>query len=131
MVEGVEREPRVGAQRQIEVLQFPLFGRENLCGLDRGAAGGDGPGVPMPRRDIPAPRPAVVAVRRRAEPQVRPTGPIRRVVAGAEPPPTPRGDLLEPIAPTRQPRARQAKLCSAPAVFWRDAAPAPQPPGAS
>src|SRR2546426_2408372 len=69
MVEGVEREPRVGAQRQIDVLQFPLLGRENLCGLDRGAAGGDGAGVPMPRRDIPAPRPAVVAVRRRAEPR--------------------------------------------------------------
>src|SRR3989442_8613361 len=95
MVEGVEREPRVGAQRQIDVLQFPLLGRENLCGLDRGAAGGDGAGVPMPRRDIPAPRPAVVAVRRRAEPQVRPTGPIRRVVAGAGPLRTPAGGLVQ------------------------------------
>src|SRR2546422_6175377 len=109
MVEGVEREPRVGAQRQIDVLQFPLFGRENLCGLDRGAAGGDGPGVPMPRRDIPAPRPAVVAVRRRAEPQVRPTGPIRRVVAGGGTPAAPAGGPPGTITPRPPPRRAQEK----------------------
>src|SRR2546422_2727074 len=115
MVEGVEREPRVGAQRQIDVLQFPLFGRENLCGLDRGAAGGDGAGVPMPRRDIPAPRPAVVAVRRRAEPQVRPTGPIRRVVAGAGTRRARGGGPGETIAPRPEPRPGPEKTSLLPA----------------
>src|SRR2546422_11762464 len=129
MVEGVEREPRVGAQRQIDVLQFPLFGRENLCGLDRGAAGGDGPGVPMPRRDIPAPRPAVVAVRRRAEPQVRPTGPIRRVVAGEETPRAPAGDARETRTPRPGAPARAEKNCLRPRAFSRDDGAPPEQTG--
>src|SRR2546428_9046354 len=123
MVEGVEREPRVGAQRQIDVLQFPLFGRENLCGLDRGAAGGDGAGVPMPRRDIPAPRPAVVAVRRRAEPQVRPTGPIRRVVAGAGTRPATAWGILETKTPRRATRRGQEKTLRGTGVLSTDGRP--------
>src|SRR2546430_16527769 len=112
MLRGVERMPRVDADRRIGVLEYPLIGRESLSGLDWREAAVDGAGVPMPRRDIPAPRPAVVAVRRRAEPQVRPTGPIRRVAAVKEHCAARGPAHAEPGATHPDPRPRSERKCS-------------------
>src|SRR5947199_1080377 len=129
MVEGVQREPRVGAQRQVDALQFPLLGREDLLALDRGAARGDGPGVCRPRRDIPAPRAAIVAVGRGAEPDVGATRPVRRVVAGAEAVATGVRDLVKTIAASRKPRVRQQILFCIAVLFRSNDGAARDPAG--
>src|SRR5229473_7722983 len=41
--ESGKRQPRIGAQREIEALQFPLLLGQDLLGLDHRPARGDGP----------------------------------------------------------------------------------------
>src|SRR6267378_8691417 len=79
--EGGKREPRIGAQREIEALQVPLLFGQDLLGLDRRQAGGHRKPIALPRAQIPATYPAVERMRGRPEPQIGTARPVCRDVA--------------------------------------------------
>src|SRR6266404_1546804 len=79
--EGGKPEPCIGAQREIEALQFPLLFGQDLLGLDRRQPGGHGAPIGRPRGEIPATYPAVERMRGRPEPQIGTARPVSRVVA--------------------------------------------------
>src|SRR5712692_2935744 len=69
--ESGKRQPRIGAQREIQALQFPLLLGQDLLGLDRRSARGDGPSVRLPRGQIPATHLSIEGMRGRPEPEIR------------------------------------------------------------
>src|SRR5439155_3713879 len=79
--EGGKRHSGIGAQREIQALQFPLFLGQALLGLDRRLSCRDGAPVGFPRREIPASRLAVERMRGGPEPKIGAPRPVRRVVA--------------------------------------------------
>src|SRR2546426_7446621 len=77
---GGPRQPHVGAQREIQALEFPLLHGQGLLGLDRRQSGGDGAPIGLPRGQIPTTHPAVERMRSGPEPQIGTTRPVDRVV---------------------------------------------------
>src|SRR6266567_1507138 len=82
--EGGKGDPRIRSQSKVEALELPLFVGQGLFRFRRAAIFRHGATIRFPRCKIPAPRPAVIAVGRGAEAEVRPARPISRVVARAE-----------------------------------------------
>src|SRR5882762_2563283 len=78
---GGTRQARIGTQREIQTLQFPLLVGQDLLGFDRGLARSDGATIALPPGEIPATRPAIERMGGGAEPEVGVTRPVRRVVA--------------------------------------------------
>src|SRR5207249_9650097 len=87
-----------------------LFRFERLAILRHGAT------VRFPRREIPAPRPAVIAVGRGAEAEVGASRPVGRVVARAEAIASGIRDFVEPIAAVLEPPVREQVLFRIPLV---------------
>src|SRR5712691_8845831 len=75
-VGGGERQARLSAQREVQPLEFPLLVGEDFLGFDRRATSGDGATIRLPRRDVPAPGPAVAGVGGGPEPEIRATRPV-------------------------------------------------------
>src|SRR3979490_1232576 len=78
---GGLREPSLGAQREVQALQFPLLVGQDLFGLDRRLAGGESAPIALPRGQIPATHPAVERMGGGTEAQVGEPRPVGRVVA--------------------------------------------------
>src|SRR5437870_2513869 len=78
--ETAERYAGIGAQRKIQALELPLLFGQHLLGVDRRAARRERAAIRVPRRDVPAPRPTIVGMRRGPESQVRTARPVCRVV---------------------------------------------------
>ena len=74
--EGGKRQPPIGAQREIQALQFPLLVGQDLFGFDRGLARSDGAAIALPPGEIPATRPAIERMGGGAEPEVGVTRPV-------------------------------------------------------
>src|SRR5213079_841407 len=75
------RHSRVGPQRKIQALQFPLLLSEDLLGLDCRQPGDDRAPIGLPCGHIPTTHPAVERMGRGPEAQIGATRPVSRVVA--------------------------------------------------
>src|SRR6267378_2532854 len=73
---GGKRNACVGAQREVQALQFPLLFGQNLLGLDRRQSGAYRTSVALPGRPIPATHPAVERMRGRPESEIGATRPV-------------------------------------------------------
>src|SRR6266699_1092377 len=93
--EGGKRQPRIGAQREIQPLQLPLLLGQDLLGFHGRQSGGDGAAIRLPPGQIPAAHPPVERVRGGPEPQIGATRPVGGVMARAEPVTTRVRDLVE------------------------------------
>src|SRR5256885_15790856 len=56
--QGGKRQPRIGAQREIPALQFPLLLGQEFLGLDDRVSGSEGAAIGLPRAHVPATHPA-------------------------------------------------------------------------
>src|SRR5947208_16176440 len=101
--EGGKWHPCIGAQREVQALQFPLLLGQDLLGVDRRQPGGQRASIGFPRRQIPATRPAVERMRGGAEPVISATRPVGGIMTRAEPVATRVGHLAEMIAAERSP----------------------------
>src|SRR5437667_478960 len=96
------RHSRVGPQREIQALQFPLLLGEDLLGLDRREAGDDRAPIGLPCGHIPTTHPAVERMRGGPEAQIGATRPVGRVVACAGAVALGVRDFGKPIAASRK-----------------------------
>src|SRR5256885_5411440 len=83
--EGGKWHPCIGAQREVQALEFPLLIGQDLLGLDHRSARGDGPSVRLPRGQIPATHPAVERMRGGPEPEISATRPVGGIMTRAPP----------------------------------------------
>src|SRR5436190_19079298 len=81
--EGGKWHPCIGAQREVQALQFPLLLGQDLLGVDHRSARGGGPSVRLPPGEIPATHPDAERISggaRRAIRAERPEGGIETSV---------------------------------------------------
>src|SRR5713226_2227392 len=108
--EGGNRNPGIGAQREVQALQFPLLLGQDLLRLDRRQSGAYRASVALPRRPIPATHPAVERMRGRPEAEIRATRPVGRVRPSAAAVACGIRDLIEMIAAIRKPHVSKQVL---------------------
>src|SRR6267143_2493263 len=108
--EGGKRNARIGAQREVQALQFRLRVGQNLLGLDRRQSGAYRAPIALPRRPIPATHPTVERMRGRPESEIRATRPVGRVMSRAAAVACGIRDLIEVIAISRKPHVSKQVL---------------------
>src|SRR5712692_5666851 len=108
--EGGNRNTGIGAQREVQALQFPLLLRQSLLDFDCRQSGAYRASVALPGRPIPATHPAVERMRGRPESQIRATRPVGRVMPRAAAVACGIRDLIEMIAAIRKPHVSKQVL---------------------
>src|SRR5207237_8709434 len=114
--QGGNRQPGVGAQREVYPLQFPLLIGQDFLRRDGRPACCDRATVRLPSGNVPAPHRAVERVGRGPQAFVGASRPVSRVVTRAAAITRRVRDLVEPIAASGGRRVRPQVLLARPII---------------